>query len=172
MFHVERITLNRILKGIIPIFLMIFVFNSCFTIKEIPKIADYHILNAENSKELKKEIPAVFMFENKKSKRSFQDFLKEKLNMKYENINFPVKIQNEKFVISVLNKIETEKVITLEDYIFNNPDKDFLKNGDQKMYVAISVIDKIGNDCLKNNSIYQNLVLNYLKELKLEYSTL
>lgn len=172
MFHVERIALNRFVKGIISIFLMIFVFTSCFTVKKIPEIADYHILNAEDPKELKKEVSAVFMFENKKSKRLFQDFLREKLNMKYENINFIVKIQNEKFVISVLDKMETEKIITLQDYIFNNPDKDFLKNGEQKMYVAISVIDKKGNDCLKNNSIYQNLVINYLKELKLEYSTL
>lgn len=172
MFHVERIALIRFVKGISSIFLIIFIFTSCFTLKKNPEIADYHILNAEDSKELKKEIPAVFMFENKKSKNSFQGFLKEKLNMKYENINFIVKIQNEKFVIFVLNKTETEKVITLEDYIFNNPDKEFLKNGEQKMYIALSVIDKNGNDCLKNNSIYQNLVLNYLKELKLEYSIL
>lgn len=172
MFHVERITLNRFVKGITTIFLIIFFLNSCFTVKKIPEIADYHVLNAEDSKVLKKEVPAVFMFENKKSKRSFQDFLREKWNMKYENINFIVKIQNEKFVISVLDKMKTKKMITLEDYIFNNSDKEFLKNGEQKKYVAISVIDKTGNDCLKNNSIYQNLVINYLKELKLEYSTL
>ena len=172
MFHVERNTQHRIIKGIFTVLLIIFVFTSCFSVKTNPDIPDYHLLNTVDSKELKKEIPAVFMFENKKMKNSFQNFLGEKLNMKNENRNFPVKIQNEKFVISILDKIETEKVITLGDYIFKRPEKAIIKNGDQKLYIAISVTDKIGNDCLKNNSIYQNLVLNYLKELKLEYSKL
>ena len=90
--------------------------------------------------------------------------------MQNENRNFTVKIQGEKFVISVLDKTETEKLISFEDYIFKNSEKEILKEGNQKSYISISVMDRVGNDCLKNNSIYQNLVVNYLKELKLEYS--
>lgn len=172
MFHVERMIQHRIIKGIFSVLLIIFVFNSCFSVKKNPEIPDYHILNSEVSKDINKPKLAIFMFENKRSKNSFQNFLGLKLNMRNENRNFPVNIQNQKFLISVLDQIETEKIITFEDFIFRKPDKVIMKNGDQKMYVAISVTDKIGNDCLKNNSIYQNLVLNYLKELKLEYSTL
>ena len=154
MFHVELIIRPRIIKLVFLIFLIIFVFTSCFSLKANPDIPDYYLLNTVNSNELKKEIPAVFMFENKKMKNSFQNFIGEKLNIKNENRNFPVKIQNEKFVISILDKIETEKAITLGDYIFKRPEKAIIKNGDQKLYIAISVTDKIGNDCLKNNSIY------------------
>lgn len=170
MFHVERIIQHRIIKGIFSILLMTFAFTSCFRIDKNPDISDYHILNSEVSNNINKQKAAVFMFENKKMKNSFQYFLGEKLNMPNENRNFPVKIQNQKFVISVLDQIETEKLITLEDFIFKRPERAIVKNGEQKMYIAISVTDAIGNDCLKNNSIYQNLVLNYLKELKLEYS--
>ena len=170
MFHVERMIQQRIIKGIFSILLIIFVSISCFPVKSISSIADYHILNATASKELKKESLAIFMFEDKRVKNSFQNFLKIKLNMQNENRNFTVKIQGEKFVISVLDKTETEKMISFEDYIFKNSEKEILKEGNQKSYISISVMDRVGNDCLKNNSIYQNLVVNYLKELKLEYS--
>lgn len=171
MFHVKRIGQNRIVKRIFPVLLMIFVFNSCFPVKSNPEIADYHILNSVDSKELKKNKPAIFMFENKRMQRSFQTFLGYKLNQKNENRDFKVKIQSQDFVISVLDQIEVEKFITLEDFVLKRPGRNIVKDGEQKNYVAITVTDKIGNDCLKNNSIYQNLVLNYLKELKLEYST-
>lgn len=172
MFHVKLITQNRTVKRIGSILLIVFLFSSCVTINPNPKITDYHLINATSSKELEKEVPAVFMFENNRMKQSFQNFLGQKFNVKNENRNFEVRIQNESFVISVLDKIETEKVITFQDFIFKNPDRAIIKSGDQQAYVAISVTDKIGNDCLKNNSIYQNLILNYLKELKLEYSKL
>lgn len=170
MFHVERIAKKRIITGIVSVIIVIFMFSSCFSIKSNPEIADYHILNSSESKELKKNKPAVFMFENKKIQRSFQVFLSEKLNQRNENRDFKVKIQSQEFIISVLDKIEIEKFFTIEDFVLKRPERNFIKEGEQKNYVAVSVTDKIGNDCLKNSSIYQNLVLNYLKELKLEYS--
>lgn len=170
MFHVERIAKKRIIIGVVAVSIAIFVFSSCFSIKSNPKIADYHILNSEESKDSKKNKPAVFMFENKKMEFYFQIFLGEKLNQRNENRDFKAKIQGQDFIISVLDRIEVEKIFTIEDFILKNPERNIIKDGEQKNYVAISVTDKVGNDCLKNSSIYQNLVLNYLKELKLEYS--
>lgn len=170
MFHVKRIIQNRAIKGIISILLIVFTFISCVTIKSNPEIADYHLLNSIDSKDLTKNKPAIFMFENKRMRNSFQAFLGYKLNQKFENRDYKVKIQGQDFTISVLDNVETEKMFTIEDYVFKNPDKKLVKDGEQKSYVAISVTDRVGNDCLKNSSLFQNLVLNYLKELKLEYS--
>lgn len=171
MFHVERFAKTCSIKGIVSFLLIIFVLNSCIPVKKIPDIPDYHILNSVVEKDVNKDKPAIFMFENNRMQRSFQTFLGYKLNQPNEHRDFKVKIQGQEFVISVLDKIEMEKWVTLEDFILKRPGKQIVKDGEQKNYVAISVTDKIGTDCLKNNSIFQNLVLNYLKELKLEYAT-
>lgn len=172
MFHVERLIGNGDIKRNLAVLFIILMLGSCIPIKSNPEINDYQVLNSTTEKDSKQYKPAVFMFENNKMQRSFQSFLGHKLNQTKENRDFKVKIQNQDFVISVLDKVEIEKIFTIEDLLFKRQQPEILKNGEQKNYVAISVRDKIGNDCLKNNSIFQNLVLNYLKELKLEYSTL
>lgn len=173
MFHVERTIKNVIIKGLAMICFPFFVF-SCIPVKTNPKIAEYHILNPIPNKLNEKSREGIFIFENKRMSGSFQSFLVQKLNPtnKKENRDFLVAIQGTKFIISVLDQREMETYIDLTDVFIKSPKPGLVKTGDEKSYVAITVKTPNGEDCLKNNSLYQNIVINYLKELKQEYKDL
>lgn len=170
MFHVKLDIKTHSIKGLAMICIPFFVF-SCISVKTNPVIADYHILNSTPNKLNEKNKDGVFIFENHRLSGSFQSFLVQKLNPtnKNENRDFQVLLENTKFIISVLDQRETEMYIDLSD-VFRLPAKPgLLKSGDEKSYVAITVKTPTGEDCLKNNSLYQNIVLKYLKNLKQEY---
>lgn len=169
MFHVEPNAATLAIKRISMIFLMVFVFISCIKINKNTEIADYQILNPQPNSITKKPKTAAFIFENEKNVRSFQDFLASKYNTR-ENRDFPITIQDQKFTLSVLDKSEIELYITAEDLILRYREPVIVKTGERQNYVAIQVTDKFGADCLKNDSIFHNLVVNYLKELKIEFS--
>lgn len=173
MFHVEPNIKNSIIKGLAMFCIPFFVF-SCIPVKTNPKIADYHILNPLPNKLNEKSRDGLFIFENKRSPGSFQAFLVQKLNPtnKKENRDFSATIQGTKFIISVLDQREMETYIDLSEIFIKSAKSELVKSGDEKTYVAITVKTPDGEDCLKNNSLYQNIVINFLKELKKEYKDL
>lgn len=173
MFHVERKIKNLIIKGLAMICIPIFIF-SCIPVKTNQTIADYHILNPLPNKLNEKSRDGVFIFENHHMSGSFQSFLVEKLNPtnKKENRDFNATIEGTKFIISVLDQREMETYIDLTDVFIKSAKPGLVKTGDEKSYVAITVKTPNGEDCLKNNSLYQNIVLKYLKSLKQEYKEL
>jgi len=173
MFHVKLNIKNRIIKGLAMICIPFFVF-SCIPVKTNPEIADYHILNPLPNKLNEKSKEGIFVFENKRISGSFQSFLVQKLNPtnKKENRDFSASIQGTKFVISVLDQRETEMYIDLTDILRIPAKPGLVKSGHEKSYVAIMVKTPNGEDCLKNDSLYQNIVINYLKDLKQEYKDL
>jgi len=170
MFHVEPNIKNRIIKGLAMICIPFFVF-SCIPVKTNPVISDYHILNPIPNKLNEKSRDGVFIFENNKMSGSFQSFLVQKLNPtnKKENRDFNVSLEGTKFIISVLDQREMETYIDLSDFFIKTSKTGVIKKGDEKSYVAITVKTPNGEDCLKNNSLYQNIVLKYLKNLKQEF---
>lgn len=170
MFHVKLDIKTRSIKGLAMICIPFFVF-SCIPVKTNPVIADYHILNSTPNKLNEKNKGGVFIFENHHLSGSFQSFLVQKLHPtnKNENRDFQVLLDNTKFIISVLDQRETEMYIDLSDVLRLPAKPGLLKSGDEKSYVAITVKTPTGEDCLKNNSLYQNIVLKYLKNLKQEY---
>ncbi len=170
MFHVEPNIKKRIIKGLALICIPFFVF-SCITVKTNPTISDYHILNPIPNKLNEKSRDGIFIFENHRMSSSFQSFLVQKLsptNQK-ENRDFKANIEGTKFIISVLDQRELETYIDLTDVFIKSAKPGLVKTGDEKSYVAITVKTPNGEDCLKNNSLYQNIVLKYLKSLKQEY---
>lgn len=169
MFHVERYKTIRAIKGILLISLILFVFVSCFRINKNTEIGDYRILDSESVPVSQTPKPAVFLFENSKALRSFHHFLADKYNVN-ENRDFPVTIQNQKFTLSILDKSEIEVYITAEDLLLRRHQPNIVKTGDRQNYIAIQVRDNSGSDCLKTDSIFHNMVVNYLKELKIEYA--
>ena len=46
---------------------------------------------------------------------------------------------------------------------------DVSKMGNQSDFIVLSVVNDKNEDCLKDNSLYQNIVIKYLKNLKEEY---
>lgn len=170
MFHVERNIKNHIIKGLAMICIPFFVFG-CIAVKTNPVIADYHILNPIPNKLTEKSRDGVFIFENHHMSGSFQSFLVMKLNPtnKKENRDFKATIEETKFIISVLDQRELETYIDLTDVFIKSAKPGLVKTGNEKSYVAITVKTPNGEDCLKNNSLYQNIVLKYLINLKQEY---
>lgn len=173
MFHVKPSIKNRIIKGLAMICIPFFVF-SCIPIKTNPTIEDYHILNPLPNKLSEKSREGVFIFENHRLSGAFQSFLVQKLNPtnKKENRDFNVSLEGTKFIISVLDQREFEMYIDLTDAFITSTNPGIVKSGDEKSYVAITVKTKNGEDCLKNDSLYQNIVIKYLKSLKQEYKDL
>jgi hypothetical protein len=52
----------------------------------------------------------------------------------------------------------------------SNVETEVNRIGSTTNFLGLSVIDEYNNDCLGEGSLYQNLVLDYLKKLKYEYN--
>lgn len=169
MFHVERTLPKLMNKGKRLIFLILFVASSCGIAKQKYTIADYVIV--PNAKEIlgNKGLNA-FVFENNKKIIPFQQFITTKFKSNsYQEKEFWVTIDGDKFKIILYDNDELEKYINVSDFIVSDQNPDIVEIGSQADFIAISMINESNEDCLAQNSLYENIATNYLKKLKEEY---
>lgn len=169
MFHVERMTQNRIIKGIVSILLIIFILQSCVGAKAGYQIDDYYI--AENGKEILGTKPLnAFIFENNVTNLPFEQFLaiKYKLN-NFLSREFWITIDGSKYKMIVYENSEFDKFFGFSNFAAKNQENIANIVGGQPKFIAISMINEFNEDCLSNKSILQNRITTYLKDLKDEY---
>jgi len=169
MFHVERITQNRIIKGIVSILLIIFVLQSCIGTKPAFLIDDYYV--SENGKEVLGTKPLnAFIFENNLKNLPFEQFLaiKYKLN-NYLTRDFWITIDGDKYKLLVYDNSEFDKYFGFSNFAVQNQENIANIVGGQPKFIAISMINEFNEDCLSNKSMFQNKATAYLKNLKDEY---
>lgn len=168
MFHVERSTQNRIIKGIVSILLIIFVLQSCIGTKPA-FIDDYYV--SENGKEIlgTKSLNA-FIFENNLKNLPFEQFLaiKYKLN-NYLTREFWITIDGSRYKLIVYENSEFDKYFGFSNFAAQNQENIANIVGGQPKFIAISMINESNEDCLSNKSMLQNMATAYLKNLKDEY---
>ncbi|RKS26362.1 hypothetical protein CLV94_1419 [Flavobacterium endophyticum] len=169
MFHVERITQNRIIKGITSILLIIFILQSCIGAKAGYQIDDYYI--AENGKEILGTKPLnAFIFENNVTNLPFEQFLAIKYKLdNYLTREFWINIDGARYKMIVYENSEFDKYFGISNFAAKNQENIANIVGGQPKFIAISMISEFNEDCLSNKSILQNMATTYLKNLKDEY---
>lgn len=169
MFHVERITQNRIIKGFTSILLIIFILQSCIGAKAGYQIDDYYI--AENGKEILGTKPLnAFIFENNVTNIPFEQFLAIKYKLdNYLTREFWINIDGARYKMIVYENSEFDKYFGISNFAAKNQENIANIVGGQPKFIAISMISEFNEDCLSNKSILQNMATTYLKNLKDEY---
>lgn len=169
MFHVERTLLKLMYKEKLSIFLMLFVLLGCGITKQKFIIEDYTIV--PNAKEIlgNKGLNA-FVFENNKKILPFQHFLTNKFKLdSYQQKEFWVTIDREKYKIILYDNDELEKYINTSDFTIANQNPDVVNIGSPVDFIALSMINSRNEDCLSEESLYENIAVKYLKQLKDEF---
>ncbi|WP_147406603.1 hypothetical protein [Flavobacterium endophyticum] len=165
----ERITQNRIIKGITSILLIIFILQSCIGAKAGYQIDDYYI--AENGKEILGTKPLnAFIFENNVTNLPFEQFLAIKYKLdNYLTREFWINIDGARYKMIVYENSEFDKYFGISNFAAKNQENIANIVGGQPKFIAISMISEFNEDCLSNKSILQNMATTYLKNLKDEY---
>ena len=154
---------------LVVILLLILITVGCGIQKPKYFIEDYVLV--PNAKEIlgNKGLTA-FVFENNKKILSFQQFLINRYNLQtFNQREIPFTINEERFILHVYDGDETEKYINTSDFVLKNQIPDASKLQNQSDFIVLSITNNKNEDCLNDNSLYQNIVIKYLKNLKEDY---
>ena len=172
MFHVER-QIKSLMNKRITAFLFLFVlFSSCNVSQQTVQIPDYILV--PNGKEIlgNKGLNA-FLFENNTKNLTIEKYLSMKFKGEnYYTSEYWITIEKNKYKLIVYSNDEFEKYFNSANYAVINLEPENAQNGIQRKFIAFSVINDKNEDCLANDSLFQNIVVNYLKKLKDEYYNL
>ncbi|RZK10307.1 MAG: hypothetical protein EOO46_11165 [Flavobacterium sp.] len=165
----ERSLLRLMYKGKWSVFLLLFIVCSCGITKQKFIIDDYTIV--PNAKEiLGNKGLSAFVFENNKKLLPFQQFLTNKFKLdSYQEKEIWVTIEGDKYKIILYDNDELIKYINTSDFALANQNPDVVNIGSTADYIALSMISSRNEDCLVEGSLYENIAIKYLKQLKDEF---
>ena len=170
MFHVERHIKTIVNKGKISVSLIFFIVLSCISTKPTIQIPDYILV--PNGKEILGSNVGLnaFIFENYTKGVPIEKFLSIKFKSEnYYNTEYLVTIEKNKYKIIVYDNADFEKYFNSSNYSVMNLEPKNDIDGEQRKFIAISMINMYNEDCLSDKSLFQNIAINYLKKLKDEY---
>lgn len=171
MFHVERFLKTLLLKGFF-VFFVGMMFSGCITPRHTVEIDDYILL--QNGKEVlgRENGLTCFLFENNQRKAPFQQFLMNKYGLgATDETTYYVMLEGTRFKVFLYSYDELMKYFDLSQFMVSNIETEVNRVGSSANFIGMSVIDDYNNDCLAEGSLYQNLVIKYLKDLKYEFNT-
>ena len=170
MFHVKRIDKHTINKGKILVSVISVFLISCVARKATVQIEDYLLF--PNGKEVignPKPLTA-FIFENNTKNMSIEKFLSIKFKTEiFFSQEFSVTIDRNRYKIILYDNSEFEKYFDSSNYSVINLQPDDATIETQRKFLAFSMVDSENHDCLADDSLLQNIAVNYLKNLKDEY---
>lgn len=134
-------------------------------------IEDYLIVPTEATNTIGTKNLNVFVFENDLTTPPIELFLAEKYTLPtYQTREFWVTTDTkERLYIKVLERDEIEKFLDLSQYGARIQETKGNRDITQSKYLALSVTDENGDDCLSDKSLFYNVATKYLKNLKDEY---
>jgi hypothetical protein len=167
MFHVER-NKKRLINTAFALILWVCSI-ACSGSRNTVQIQDYLLVG--NGIELQSHVPlTAFVFENNQKNPPIEKFLSLKFKLSnYFDKQFWVTLNNAKFKLVVYDAAEFEKFIGSGNYAQINQEPENAKYGNQPKFIAFSMVSSTNEDCLSDQSLYQNLALTYLKNLKDDY---
>lgn len=167
MFHVERIIKTSVCTAVLLACINLFL--SCSGARSTVQITDYLLVS--NGIELKKNTPlTAFVFENNQKNPPIEKFLSLKFkNSNYFDKEFWVTIQGNKCKLIVYDAAEFEKYIGSSNYAQINQEPENAKYVNQPKFIAFSVVSATNEDCLSDQSLFQQVALTYVQNLKNEY---
>jgi len=169
MFHVKLNLRKPIFKGTTVLLIAFLMLQSCAGAKQSIQVPDY-VLVPNGRENIGENNLTAFIFENNMKNLPIEQFLsqKYKTNNYYEKEVW-VTIDGQKYKIIVYDYNEFEKYFISTNYSPINVEPENSKSGDQRKFIAISMISAYNEDCLADGSLLQNTAVKYLKNLKDEY---
>jgi hypothetical protein len=156
------------IKKIVICFLLL-IFISCGISRQRIEIPDCLIV--PNGKEIvgNKNLNA-FVFENNLKNIPFQQYITTRFKSNnYLEKEIWITIEKDKFKLIFYDNDEFEKYIGTSNYTALNQETEANKTGNNAKFIAISMINAQNEDCLIEDSLYQNIAISYLKKLKDDY---
>lgn len=133
-------------------------------------IDDYLIVPTEATNNIGTKNLNVFVFENDLTTPPIELFVAEKYKLEtYQTREFWVEENKDRFYIKVLDRHETERYLDLSQYGAQIQETKGNKDINQSKFLAISISDESGADCLSQKSLYYNIAVKFLQKLKKEY---
>ncbi len=145
---------------------------SCNVSRQTIQITDY-ILVPNGKEVLGNNGLNAFIFENNTKNLAIEKYLSMKFKTEnYYSTEYWITIENNKYKLILYNNDEFEKYFNSSNYAVVNLEPDNSQQGQQRKFIAFSVINDRNEDCLADNSLFQHVVVKYLKKLKDEYYNL
>ena len=142
----------------------------CAGRKPTIQILDYILV--PNGKEVlgNKEGLTAFIFENNTKNLPIEKFLSVKFKSdNYFKTEYSIVIDKSNYKMIVYDNSDFEKYFNSANYSVINLEPHNDQSDQQRKFIAISLITSNNEDCLRDNSLFQNIAINYLKKLKDEY---
>ena len=161
--------LKPVFTGIGMFFVLLFFVTSCGIHKPKYTIDDYVLVrNAKNI--LGNNGLTAYVFENNKKILPFQEFAVNHFKLStYNQKEIPFTYNNNNFILHIYDVDEINKYINTSDFTLKNQIPNASKVNNLSDFIVLSVINDKNEDCLQDQSLYQNMILKYLKNLKEEY---
>lgn len=165
------------MKKILPFLLVCFFYYSCIPLKIAPKIQDYRI-TAGNKFEKGLSDRSMFLFQDTKEAGEFYTFVNTKFQLNDTNVydDVPFSIDGQQYFFAFYEVQIQDKMLNLFPALLFalDPEGEDYMDGDEiirreNWYLAIEVYSDIEKDCLADNSLSREIVLQYLRSLKKEY---
>jgi len=166
------------MRKILIFSLFCFYLTSCIPLKIAPRIDDYKVSRGNKfNKSLSDR--SMFLFEDPKDAAEFYSFVNTKFELNDINVydDVPFIIGEEQYFFAFYEVQIEDRMLNLFPAIIyaalDMSDSDF-NDGDEILdrenwYVAIEVYSDLEKDCLAENSLSRETVLQYLRALKREY---
>lgn len=159
-------------KKVFVLYSLFFFLMSCGSIQQGGYIIDdFLIVPTEATNSIGTKNLNLFVFENDLTTPPIEFFLTEKFQLEtYQTREFWVTTPSKnRFYIQVFERDEIEKFLDLSQYAARIQETKGNRDIRQSKYLALSVTDESGEDCLSEKSLFYNIATQYLKNLKDEY---
>ncbi|WP_298224170.1 hypothetical protein [Flavobacterium sp.] len=157
-------------KGKLLVFSFCIVLIGCVGARQTIQIPDYILVPKGKEIVENQEGLTAFIFENNTKNLPIEKFLSIKFKSEnYFSTEYWVVIDKSKYKMIVYDNSDFEKYFNSANYSVINLEPQNDQSDQQRKFIAISMVNANNEDCLKDGSLFQNIVVNYLKKLKDEY---
>ena len=166
MFHVKPLLKTLVYKGFFLFLLINFI--GCVP-RYAVDVTDY-VLMPNGKSILGNQGLTAFIFENNPRKIPFQQFVADKYKVgTYTDVEYWVTVDGKRFKVILYDNAELEKYFDTTYFVAANVETETNIVGSKVKFLAVSVINEYNEDCLATGSLYQNMIIEYLRNLKKEY---
>lgn len=171
VFHVERLYKALVNKGFF-LLLLVSLLTGCAAPRPTVAIDDYTLLRGGKKVLGREDGLTAFFFENNKRKIPFAQFLANKYKLdNFVDVEYWVTVEGHRMKVMLYDNADVEKYFDTSAFMVTSVEPESTIVGSRNDFLAVSVISSYNEDCLADGSLYQNITINYLKQLKQEYNS-
>jgi hypothetical protein len=172
VFHVERILKTFSRRGFL-LFMVVMLASSCVTQRGTVAIDEYALLPNGKQTLGHDEGLTAFIFENNQRKRPFVQFVADKYGVgAYQDVEYNVDLEGHRFKVYVYENAELQKYFDMTQFIATMTEVEENIVGSNAKFIGLSMVDDYNRDCLSDASLYKNIAIKYLTNLKNEFYNL